>query len=196
VCGWVSLIVGATLAVLLWSIRGGFKTTSRIESTHLPSFWFRYWPERAYLSFGGSFLLIQLYADSKGAGHANRREKGGTSQSCPGLFRAKRCDAKTIRFDLTVLSRAIPCGGTQIGSNEEVAEVCDLIFLGRITIIHLRGYRADTCQKKIGYLFEVRQTRTPKINPEEGRDYIDAADRWRQDTAILYHRRCRLCIVS
>src|SRR6266481_1136106 len=61
------------------------------------------------------FSLSNLYADSKGAGRANRREKGGTRQSCRRLLRAKRCDSKTTRFGLTVLSRAIACGGAQIG---------------------------------------------------------------------------------
>src|SRR5215471_9684429 len=41
------------------------------------------------------FPLSNLYADSKGAGDASRREEGGTSQSCPGLFRTNRYDAKT-----------------------------------------------------------------------------------------------------
>ena len=45
------------------------------------------------------FSLSNLYADSKGTGDANRHEEGGTSQSCPGLFRAKRCDSQnnTVR---------------------------------------------------------------------------------------------------
>src|SRR6266404_2657334 len=38
------------------------------------------------------FSISNLYADSKRARHANRREEGGTHQSCPGLFRAKRCN--------------------------------------------------------------------------------------------------------
>src|SRR5262249_45002533 len=61
------------------------------------------------------FSLSNLYADSKGARHANRRKEGGTRQSCPRLFRARRCDPKRTPFGLTALSRAIACGGTQIG---------------------------------------------------------------------------------
>src|ERR1700751_5725630 len=61
------------------------------------------------------FSLSNLYADSKGAKHANRCEEAGTRQSCPGLFRAKRHDPKRTPFGLTALSRAIACGGTQIG---------------------------------------------------------------------------------
>src|SRR5436190_17574876 len=61
------------------------------------------------------FSISNLYADSKRARHANRREEGGTHQSCPGLFRAKRCNPETTRLGLTLLSRAIACGGTQIG---------------------------------------------------------------------------------
>src|SRR6516165_8867281 len=55
--------------------------------------------ERTYPSYGSvtgwserispsvvRFSFSNLYADPKGAGHANRCEKGGTRQSCPTLF--------------------------------------------------------------------------------------------------------------
>src|SRR5262245_30798346 len=61
------------------------------------------------------FSLSHLYADPKGARHASRREEGGTSQSRTGLLRANRCFAEATRFGVTVLPRAIACGGTQIG---------------------------------------------------------------------------------
>src|SRR5947199_9471181 len=80
--------------------------------------------ERVYPSYGSvnrwserisrpvvRFSLSNLYADSKGVGHVNRHEEGGTRQSCPRLFRAKRCDSETTRFGLTVFSRAISCRG-------------------------------------------------------------------------------------
>ena len=126
------------------------------------------------------FSLSNLYADSKGAGHANRCEKGGTSQSCPWLFRAKRCDAKTTRFDLTVLSRAIPCEGHRLESNEEVAEVCDLIF-GAGYDHPFEGISPGHVPEKDWLSFLKNVKHAPNINPEEGKAYIDAADRWRQD---------------
>lgn len=60
-------------------------------------------------------FLSNLYAGSKGTGDAKRHEEGGARQSGPRLFRAQRCDSKTTQLGLTVLSRALACGGTQVG---------------------------------------------------------------------------------
>src|SRR6266853_6673881 len=72
------------------------------------------WGERISCSLV-RLSISNLYANSKGVRHAKRREEGGTHESCPRLFRAKRCASKRTRFDLTALSRAIASGGTQIG---------------------------------------------------------------------------------
>src|SRR4029453_17322595 len=66
VCGWLSLIVGATLAVLLWFYPRWFHAHISDRMTACVLVWYRYWLERAYFSFGGSFLPIQFICRSEG----------------------------------------------------------------------------------------------------------------------------------
>src|SRR5258707_9026695 len=70
--------------------------------------------------------------------------------------------------------------GHRLESNKEVAEVCDLIqeagydhpFEGISP-----GYVPE--QDWLPFLKYVKHA--PNINPEKGKDYIDAVDRWRDD---------------
>jgi hypothetical protein len=65
-------------------------------------------------------------------------------------------------------------------SNQEVAEVCDLIQEAGYD--HpFEGLSPAYVPEKDWLPFLKYVRHAPNINPEEGKDYLDAADRWRQD---------------
>ena len=75
------------------------------------------------------------------------------------------------------LSRA---EGHRLESNEEVAEVCNLIQDAGYD--HpFEGISPGYVPEKDWLAFLKYVRHAPNINPEEGKDYLDAADRWRQD---------------
>ena len=83
----------------------------------------------------------------------------------------------SVLLSFHALSRA---EGHRLESNEEVAEVCDLIQEAGYD--HpFEGISPGYVPEKdwLAFLNYVRHA--PNINPEEGKDYLDAADRWRQD---------------
>ena len=86
---------------------------------------------------------------AKGADVLKREERAKAVQGCFERSAAILKQHGSVLLSFHALSRA---EGHRLESNEEVAEVCDLIF-GAGYDHHLRGYRRDTCQKKIGYLF-------------------------------------------
>jgi hypothetical protein len=65
-------------------------------------------------------------------------------------------------------------------SNEELAEVCDLIQ-GAGYDHPFEGISPGHVPEKDWLSFLKYVKHAPNIDPEEGKDYIDAADRWRQD---------------
>jgi len=65
-------------------------------------------------------------------------------------------------------------------SNQEVAEVCELIHAAGYD--HpFEGISPAYVPEKDWLPFLKYVKHAPKINPEEGKDYIDAAERWRHD---------------
>jgi hypothetical protein len=70
--------------------------------------------------------------------------------------------------------------GHRLESNEEVAEVCDLIF-GAGYDHPFDGISPGYVPEKDWLPFLKHVKHAPNIDPEKGKDYIDAADRWRQD---------------
>jgi hypothetical protein len=116
VCGWVSLTVGVTLAVLLWFYPRWLHDhiSDRMNACVLVMVTVTGWSECISRSVV-FFSLSSLHAASPKAGRGDRHEEEGTRQNYPRLFRAKRCDPKRTRFGVSALSRAIASGGTQIG---------------------------------------------------------------------------------
>jgi hypothetical protein len=87
----------------------------------------------------------------------------------------KQHDSVLLSFH--ALSRA---EGHRLESNQEVAEVCDLIQEAGYD--HpFEGISPGYVPEKDWLPFLKYVRHAPKINPEEGKDYLDAADRWRQD---------------
>jgi hypothetical protein len=86
-------------------------------------------------------------------------------------------DHPSVLVSFHALSRA---EGHRLESNEEVAEVCDLIQEAGYD--HpFEGISPGYVPEKDWLPFLKYVRHAPKINPEEGKDYLDAADRWRQD---------------
>ena len=134
------------------------------------------WSERISRSLV-RLSISNLYADSKGVRNAKRREEGGTHESCFERSAALLKQHGSALLSFHALSRA---DGHRLESNEELAGVCDLI--------QEAGYDHPFEGISPGYVPEkdwlpfLRHVRhAPKINPEGGRDYLDAADRWRLD---------------
>ena len=108
---------------------------------------------------------------------AKKEERTKAVQSCFERSAAILKQHGSVLLSFHALSRS---EGHRLESNEEVAEVCDLI--------HAAGYDHPFEGISPGYVpekdwlsFLKYVKHAPNINPEEGKDYIDAADRWRQD---------------
>jgi hypothetical protein len=83
----------------------------------------------------------------------------------------------SVLLSFHALSRA---EGHRLESNEEVAEVCELIRAAGYD--HpFEGISPGYVPEKDWLSFLKHVKHAPKINPEEGKDYIDAAERWRHD---------------
>jgi hypothetical protein len=181
VCGWVSLVVGATLAVLLWFYPQWFHDhiSDRMNALILVV--------APVLAGAGVFLIrwllspypiymqvrraLETLADTK------KDERAKAVQSCFERSAAILKEHHSVLLPFHALSRA---DGHRLESTEEVAEVCDLI--------HAAGYDHPFEGISPGYVpekdwlpFLKYVKHAPNLNPEEGKDYIDAADRWRQD---------------
>jgi hypothetical protein len=106
-----------------------------------------------------------------------KEERARAVQGCFERSAAILKEHPSVLLSFHALSRA---EGHRLESNQEVAEVCDLIqeagydhpFEGISP-----GYVPE--EDWLAFLKYVRHA--PKINPEEGKDYLDAAERWRQD---------------
>jgi hypothetical protein len=83
----------------------------------------------------------------------------------------------SVLLPFHALSRA---EGHRLESNKEVADVCNLIKEAGYD--HpFEGISPGYVQEKDWLAFLKYVKHAPNINPEEGKDYLDAADRWRQD---------------
>src|SRR6266496_2680648 len=83
----------------------------------------------------------------------------------------------SVLLSFHALSRA---EGHRLGSNKEVADVCDLIQEAGYD--HpFEGISPGYVPEKDWLPFLKYVKHAPNINPEEGKDYLDAADRWRQE---------------
>jgi hypothetical protein len=83
----------------------------------------------------------------------------------------------SVLLSFHALSRA---EGHRLESNQEVAEVCELIRAAGYD--HpFEGISPGYVPEKDWLSFLKHVKHAPKINPDEGKDYIDAAERWRHD---------------
>jgi hypothetical protein len=180
VCGCVSLMVGIVLAVLIWFYPLWFHNH---VSDRINAFVLGVLP----LLAGASVFVIrwfvspypiymQLQRKVDALSDAKKEERAKAVHACferstmllkhnPGL----------LAFH--ALSRA---EGHGLESNNEVSEVCDLIQEAGYD--HpFEGISPGYVPEKdwLPFLNYVRHA--PNINPDQGKDYLDAADRWRQD---------------
>ena len=181
VCGWASLIIGATIAVLLWFYPKWFHDHI---SDHMNALALVVVP----LSAGATVFLVrwfvspypiymQIRKELETLADAKKEERAKAVQGCFERTVTMLKEHGSVLLSFHALSRA---DGHRLESNEEVAEVCDLIF-GAGYDPPFDGISPGYVPEKDWLSFLRYVKHAPKINPHEGKDYIDAADRWRQD---------------
>lgn len=181
ICGLVSFIVGATLATLIWFFPQWFHEHI---SDPMTAFVLGVVP----LLAGASVFVVRWFVSSYPVYMQVRRtvdsltdmKKEVRAKAVQDCFERSAAILKqhhSILLSFHALSRA---EGHRLESHKEVADVCDLI--------RAAGYDHPFEGISPGYVAEgdwlpfLKYVRhAPNINPEEGRDYLDAADRWRQD---------------
>jgi len=181
VCGCVSLIVGATLAVLLWFYPQSFHDhiSDRMNAFILvmvpllsgASVFLVRWFVSPYPIYMQVQRKLDALADTK------KEERTKAVQGCFERSTAILKQHHRALLPFHALSRA---EGHRLESDKEVAEVCDLI--------QEAGYDHPFEGISPGYVpvkdwlpFLRYVKHAPNINPEKGKDYIDAANRWRED---------------
>src|SRR5215467_12231743 len=181
VCGSVSFIVGGTIAVLLWFYPKWFHDhiSDRMSALVLVvvpvlvgvSVFLVRWLVSPYAIYMRVRRELDTLTDAK------KRERANAVQGCFERSAAILKEHPSILLSFHALSRA---EGHRLESNQEVAEVCKLI--------HAAGYDHPFDGISPGYVpekdwlsFLKYAKHAPNINPEDGKDYIDVADRWRQD---------------
>jgi hypothetical protein len=181
VCGCVSLIVGVTLAVLLWFYPRWLHDhiSDRMNACVLVI---------VPLLAGASVFLVRwffspypVYMELRrkldAAIDTKKKERAKTIHACFERSAAILKEHNSVLLPFHALSRA---EGHRLESNEEVAEVCDLIQDAGYD--HpFEGISPGYVQEKDWLPFLKYVKHAPNTNPEEGKDYLDAADRWRQD---------------
>ena len=106
-----------------------------------------------------------------------KEERAKAVQGCFERSAAILKQHHSVLLPFHALSRA---EGHKLESNKEVANVCDLIQEAGYD--HpFEGISPGYVPEKDWLPFLKYVKHAPKINPEEGKDYLDAADRWRQD---------------
>jgi hypothetical protein len=181
ICGWVSLVVGATLAVILWFSPQWFHNhiSDRMNALILvvvpvlagaSAFLIR-WLLSPYPVYMQIRRALDTLTDTK------KEERAKAVQRCFERSAAILKEHPSLLLSFHALSRA---EGHRLESIQEVAEVCELI--------HAAGYDHPFEGIAPGYVpekdwlsFLKYVKHTPNINPEEGKGYVDAAERWRQD---------------
>jgi hypothetical protein len=106
-----------------------------------------------------------------------KEERAKAVQGCFERSAAILKDHPSVLLSFHALSRA---EGYRLESNEEVAEVCNLIR-GAGYDHPFEGISPEYVPEKDWLSFLKYVKHAPNINPEGGKDYIEAADRWRQD---------------
>ena len=122
-------------------------------------------------------IYMQIRRELDTLTDAKKEERAKAVQGCFERSAAMLKQHGSILLSFHALSRA---EGHRLESNEEVAEVCELIH--GVGYDHpFEGVSPGYVPEKDWLAFIKYVKHAPNINPEEGKDYIDAADRWRQD---------------
>ena len=181
ICGWVSLIVGATVAVLLWFCPRWFHEhiSDRINAFILvmvpllagASVFLARWLVSSYPIYRQVRRKLDTLADAK------KDERAKAVERCFERSAEVLKQHGSVLLSFHALSRA---EGHRLVSNEEVAEVCNLIH-GAGYDHPFEGISPGYVPEKDWLSFLKYVKHAPNIDPGQGRDYIDAADRWRQD---------------
>jgi len=173
--------VGATVAVLLWFYPQWFH---QHISDRMNAFALVMVP----LLAGASVFLVRWFVSSYPIYMQVRRtldtltdtkkeERAKAVQACFERSAAILKQHGSVLLSFHALSRA---EGHRLESNEEIAEVCDLIH-GAGYDHPFEGISPGYVPEKDWLSFLKSVKHAPNINPEQGKDYIDAAEQWRQD---------------
>jgi len=122
-------------------------------------------------------IYMQIQRELNTLSDAKKEERTKAVQGCFERSVALLKQHGSALLSFHALSRA---DGHRLESNEEVAKVCDLIQ-GAGYDHPLEGISPGYVPEKDLRPFLKYVKHAPKINPEGGRDYLDAADRWRLD---------------
>src|SRR5262245_28272599 len=181
VCGWISLIVGATIAVFLWFYPQWFHdhVSDRMNALALVAV--------PVLAGAGAFIVrwfvspfpiyMEIRKELETLTDARKEERAKAVHGC-----FERSATMLKQHGSALLSfHALSCSeGHRLESNEEVIEVCDLLYEAGYD--HpFEGITPGYVPEKDWLSFLKHVKHAPNINPEKGKDYIDAANRWRQD---------------
>ena len=181
VCGWISLIVGATIAVLLWFYPRWFHDhisdrTNALVLVVVPVmvgaivFLVR-WFVSPYP------IYLQIRKELETLTDAKKEERAKAVQDCFERSAAMLKQHGSVLLSFHALSHA---EGHRLETNDELVDVCDLIYEAGYD--HpFEGISPGYVPEKDWLSFLKYVKHAPNINPEKGKDYIDAADRWRQD---------------
>jgi hypothetical protein len=122
-------------------------------------------------------IYMQIRKELDALTDAKKAERAKALDGCFERSAAILKQHGSVLLSFHALSRA---EGHRLESNEELAEVCDLIQ-GAGYDHPFEGISPGYVPEKdwLSFLKYVKHARN--INPEEGKDYIGAADRWRQD---------------
>jgi hypothetical protein len=108
---------------------------------------------------------------------AKKEERAKAIQGCFERSAAILKQHHSVLLSFHALSRA---EGHRLESNKEVADVCHLIQEAGYD--HpFEGISPGYVPEKDWLPFLKHVKHAPNINPEQGKDYLDAAERWRQD---------------
>jgi len=122
-------------------------------------------------------IYMQIRRELDTVTDAKKEERAKAVQGCFERSATLLKEHGSVLLSFHALSRA---EGYRLESNEEVADVCDLIQ-GAGYDHPFEGIAPAYVPEKdwLSFLKYVRHA--PNINPEEGKDYVDAADRWRHE---------------
>jgi hypothetical protein len=121
-------------------------------------------------------IYMQIRKELDTLTDAKKEERAKAVQGCFERSAAMLKQHGSVLLSFHALSRA---AGHRLESNEEVVEVCDLIYEAGYD--HpFEGISPGYVPEKDWLSFLKHVKHAPNINSEEGKDY-DAADRWRQD---------------
>jgi len=122
-------------------------------------------------------IYMQVRRELETITDTKKEERGKAVQGCFERSAAILKQHNTVLLPFHALSRA---EGYRLKSNKEVAEVCALIQEAGYD--HpFEGISPGYVPEKDWLLFLKYVKHAPSINPEKGKDYLDAADRWRLD---------------